>query len=319
GYICQSGRFLKMFLLIVGPGDNGKTRLSKLIEFVIGLDAISFDKLSGMNEEGSRFASSRLVGKLVVIDDDAEHEYLLPDGFLKKIAEEKPMTAERKFQNEFTFRAQVVVILLSNSWPRLRDLSRGLRTRAQVLYLPRSFKRPDECLPDDPDRQRSELWERVYGEEMPGVVNLLVRGFYRIKERGGLLPPKSAKDAVDEWFANANVVSRFLADTCEKVSAEKSGPTMTSLSAAFQLWADRNHVQAAHRPQLRAMSARLEALGFKVSHTNTGSRVFGLRIKPEGGQENESLEVIGGGADASAIPMVVGRAREQPEEICDLV
>ena len=316
GYICQSGRFLKMFMVIVGPGDNGKTRLSKLIEFVIGLDAISFDKLSGMNEEGSRFASSRLVGKLVAIDDDVDHEYLLPDGLLKKIAEEKPMTAERKFQSEFTFRAQVVVILLSNSWPRLRDLSRGLRTRAQVLYLPRSFKRPDECLQDDPDRQRPELWEKVYGEEMPGVVNLLVRGFYRIKERGGLLPPKSARDALDTWFANANVVSRFLADACEKVSPEKSGPTMTSLYAAFQSWAEKNHVQGVHRPQLKSMRERLEALGYKVIHTNAGSCVFGLRLKPEDWVEEMP---IGSGADAPEMPMVVGRAREQPEELCDLV
>lgn len=281
GYCCQAQRFLKLFLLIVGPGDNGKTRLSKLIEHIIGPDAISFDRLSSMNEEGSRFAASRLVGKLVAIEDDADHQHLLPDGFLKKIAEEKPMTAERKFQDEFTFVAQVVVILLSNSWPRVKDLSRGIRTRAQVIHLPRSFKRVDECGPDDPDRQRPELWETVYSNELSGVVNEVVKGFYRVKERRGLMPPKSAQDAFEMWFSEANVVSRFISDTCDRVPGEKAGDTTGTLYLAFRAWADTNDVQKVHRPQQRTFGARIEELGYVVRHTNKGSAVFGLVLKPE--------------------------------------
>ncbi len=118
GYIIQTGRFLKIFVLIVGPGDNGKTCLTKLLELILGTDAIVFNRLLGVDEGGSRFASARLIGKLVLIDDDAEHGFVLPDGLLKKIAEEKPMTAERKFQDEINFVSQVVPIILANSWPK---------------------------------------------------------------------------------------------------------------------------------------------------------------------------------------------------------
>src|SRR5262249_54929935 len=140
GYVCQGGRFLKVFYIFYGPGDNGKTQLIKLLVLILGKAAIAFDRLSGVDEEGSRFAGARLMGKLAVIDDDAPNDYQLPDGFLKKIAEEKPITAEEKFKAPVTFICQVVVIILTNSLPITSDTSRGMRTRAQVLHFPRQFK-----------------------------------------------------------------------------------------------------------------------------------------------------------------------------------
>jgi len=134
GYTIQTRRNLKVFVLIVGPGDNGKTRIVKLIQLILGTDAIAFDRLAGVDEDGNRFATSRLIGKQAIIDDDVDADYLLPDGMLKKIAEEKPLTAEAKFKDAISFIAQVVPWLLGNSWPKTRDLSRGMQTRAQVLY-----------------------------------------------------------------------------------------------------------------------------------------------------------------------------------------
>lgn len=282
GYAAQSGRWLKTFYLWTGPGDNGKTRLSRLLELILGQDAIAFDRLSGVSEEASRFAASKLVGKQVLIDDDAEHEYLLPDGLLKKIAEAKPLTAERKFEGAFTFVAQVVPIILANSWPRSRDLSRGMQTRAQVLYLPRSFKRAEECASDDPDRQRPELWETVYAKELAGVVNVLVRAVYRLKERGSFLQPESAKRAFESWLSDANVVSRFLNETCDRTGRpDRAGTTTSWLHKAFGLWADENGVAAAHRPQLNKLRGRIESLGFAVKHSNKGAAVYGLELKRE--------------------------------------
>ena len=281
GYASQTGRWLKAFYLWTGPGDNGKSRLSRLLELILGQDAIAFDRLSGVGDESSRFAASKLVGKQVLIDDDADHEYLLPDGLLKKIAESKPLTAERKFEGAFTFVAQVVPIILSNSWPRSRDLSRGMQTRAQVLYLPRSFKRPEECSPNDPDRQRPELWDRIYSSELPGVVNALIAGYFRVKERGGFLQPPSARQAFDAWLSDTNVVGRFISEACDRVPAGAAGTTTSWLHIAFTAWADEAGIAPAHRPQLNKLKGRIESLGFRCAHSKRGTAVYGLALKPE--------------------------------------
>ena len=279
GYTIQTRRNLKVFVMIVGPGDNGKTKVVKLLTLILGMDAIAFDRLAGVDESGNRFAAGRLVGKLVLVDDDVDFEYLLPDGLLKKIAEEKPLTAEGKFKDHFSFVAQIVPWLLGNSWPRSRDLTRGMQTRANVLHLPRTFLRPAECGESHPDRQRPELWDAVYSEQMPGVLNRLVAGYYRVANRGAFLPPESAQKAFNMWLADANVVARFIDEACEPIDTKKSDFTTVTGYDAFIRWCDENGVQQKHRPQTNQFKKRLEDIGIKVSHTEKGSSVFGIRIK----------------------------------------
>ena len=252
-----------------------------MLTLILGMDAIAFDRLAGVDESGNRFAAGRLVGKLVLVDDDVDFEYLLPDGLLKKIAEEKPLTAEGKFKDHFSFIAQIVPWLLGNSWPRSRDLTRGMQTRANVLHLPRSFLKPSECGENHPDRQRPELWDTVYAEEMSGVLNRLVAGYYRVAKRKGFLPPESAQRAFNMWLADANVVARFVDEACEPIEPGKAGFTTTAGYEAFIDWCDDNGVQQKHRPQANQFKKRLEDLGIKVSHTEKGTGVFGYRLKDE--------------------------------------
>jgi len=279
GYAIQPSRKIKVFILIYGPGDNGKSQLVKLVAIILGNDAIAFDRLSGVDGSNNRFATAKLVGKLVVADDDVDHEYLLPDGLLKKIAEEKPLTAEEKFKKPFQFIAQVVVMLLANSLPKSRDLTRGMQTRAKVINLPRSFLKPSECSPDHPDIQRPELWKTIYEQEMPGVLNRLIAGFYRVAARGDFLPPLSAVNAFNQWLMEANVVARFLEDGCEKIDSDVPGTTTSILYQAFIPWAEANGVQPKYRPQANKLRSALEDLGVKVEHSNKGSTVYGYRPK----------------------------------------
>jgi putative DNA primase/helicase len=279
GYSIQTRRNLKVFVLIVGPGDNGKTKVIKLLLLILGINAIAFDRLAGVNEDGNRFATSRLIGKKALVDDDVDNDYLLPDGLLKKIAEEKPLTAEAKFKDSISFIAQVVPWLLGNSWPKSRDLSRGMQTRAQVMHWPRSFLKPSECGPDHPDRQRPELWDQVYANEMPGVLNRLIAGYYRVAARKDFLPPLSAKQAFDTWLSEANVVARFIAEACVRTAPDVATFTTSQLYGEFDIWCLDAGVQERHRPQQNQFKKRLEDIGLRVKHTDSGTGVYGIDLK----------------------------------------
>lgn len=281
GYAIQTRRNLKAFVLLVGPGDNGKTKITKLLDLILGKEAIAFDRLGGVDEKGNRFATSRLVGKLVLIDDDIDHNYKLPDGLLKKIAEEKPLTGEAKFKDSFSFVAQAVPFLLGNSWPRSTDLSRGMQTRANVIYLPRSFLKPDECDVNHNDRQNPEIWNKVYNDEMPGVLVRLIDAYYRVAKRNSFLPPPTAKRSFDMWLSEANVVARFIEDACIKCDPNKAMCTTGFAYAVFTTWGDVNGVQYNHRPQLNTFGKRFEELGYRVHHTKDGTSIFGISIKEE--------------------------------------
>lgn len=170
---------------------------------------------------------------------------------------------------------------MGNSWPKTRDLSRGMQTRANVLYLPRSFLKPGECVVDHPDRQRPELWDRVYANEMAGVLNRLIAAYYQVVARKGFMPPESACRAFEMWLADANVVARFIEEGCEKISADKAQCITTMFYAAFTNWCDENGVQPCHRPQQNQVSKRVEELGYRVKHGDHGTHIYGIKIKAE--------------------------------------
>ena len=81
------------------------------------------------------------------------------------------------------------------------------------------------------------------------------------------------------WLADANVVARFIDEACEPIDTKKSDFTTVTGYDAFIRWCDENGVQQKHRPQTNQFKKRLEDIGIKVSHTEKGSSVFGIRIK----------------------------------------
>ena len=123
GYIIQPTRNIAMILILLGVGNNGKTKLAEALLALLGNDLVC--ALPIQNIEGNGFAIGELFGKLVLYDDDVKSGIKLPDGLLKKISERKQMTADKKFKSPFNFVARTVPLLLCNNVPSLSDLSAG--------------------------------------------------------------------------------------------------------------------------------------------------------------------------------------------------
>jgi hypothetical protein len=91
----------------------------------------------------------------------------VPDGILKTISEAKEVTGEYKYKSPFNFTVRTVPVLLCNNIPSLADLSHGMLRRLQVIPFDRTFTG------DDKD---SGLFDRIWADELPGVLNRALRG-----------------------------------------------------------------------------------------------------------------------------------------------
>ena len=87
--------------MLRGFGRNGKTKLMETVERLINKSAIYSDRVA--NVKTDKFAVGSLAGKLLLIDDDVDTGTKLPDGFLKKLSEQKLMTGQSKFKDSFEF------------------------------------------------------------------------------------------------------------------------------------------------------------------------------------------------------------------------
>jgi len=109
GYLIQSRRHIPLILVCLGGGSNGKSMLVQTIARLLGPGFVSAQRIENLDKY--RFASASLLGKLLLVDDDVRAGIRLPDGELKKISEEKPITAEYKYGPSFEFVVRSVPVL----------------------------------------------------------------------------------------------------------------------------------------------------------------------------------------------------------------
>lgn len=210
GYILHPEKRPAQFFLFRGHGSDGKTTQMKIISALLG-DAVlpeSIERFATGNFADSH-ATSSLVGKLLVYDDDLDKNFTLPDGTMKKLAEDGLITANPKGAQPFTFTKICTVVMCCNGVPKTKDMSRGIRRRAQVVPFTRGFGYDDE---DNENTVNLNIADEIIETELPGILNKALEGLKRLKQRGYFKEPQSCLDAKNAWLDCANPVAGFIRD-----------------------------------------------------------------------------------------------------------
>src|SRR5690606_23431682 len=108
-----------------------------------------------------------------------------------------------------------------------------------------------------------------------GILAWLVRGALAYN-RDPLTPPAEVIAKTQAFFAQFDFLARWL-ESCERCDA-KDGLTINDLWGSFDGWCSRNGVGYDQRLTMRAMSGRLEHLGYRQKRYNT-ARLWNLRFK----------------------------------------
>ena len=265
GYVIQPRRHIPIIMILLGGGDNGKTVLIRTVIRLLGTSLVEAQRVDNLDK--NRFAMGSLFGKLLYVDDDVRAGARLPDGILKTISEAKEVTGEYKYKSPFNFTVRTVPVLLCNNIPSLADLSHGMLRRLQVIPFDRTFTG------DDKD---ATLFDRIWANELPGVLNRALRGYRRLLERNSSFKiPDAVQKATAAWLGQANPLPAFIEERCVKGVSERCW--MQGLYAAYTTWAQ----QAGYTMTQSQQSFRrnLEHLGFKSSRGNRGQRVNGLALR----------------------------------------
>jgi putative DNA primase/helicase len=265
GYVIQPRRHIPVIMILLGGGDNGKTVLIRTVIRLLGTSLVEAQRVDNLDK--NRFAMGSLFGKYLYVDDDVRAGARLPDGILKTISEAKEVTAEYKYKPSFNFTVRTVPVLLCNNIPSLADLSHGMLRRLQVIPFDHTFTG------DDKD---ADLFERIWANELPGVLNRALRGHRRLLERNSSFKlPDAVKKATAAWLGQANPIPAFIEDRC--VTGVSEHCLMKGLYAAYTSWAQEAGYTMTQSQQ--SFRRNLEHLGFKSLRSNLGQRVNGLALR----------------------------------------
>ncbi len=219
-YILVPVRWLANWFLLIGNGSNGKTLLMKVLQKLLPDEAVVNERLRAISEDN--FGMARLRDKTVLIDDDLDTGITLPDGFLKKVSEAKRLSANVKHNpNDVSFENRCAVVLLSNNYPRLMDVSHGTLRRIRAIEFPRQFYSPQQ-IADMPRSGRQRFQDDVadptllekLADDLPSVLNLLIAAYARLKKRGDFQIPDPAKKATNRAICMAHPLKQFIEEHC---------------------------------------------------------------------------------------------------------
>lgn len=227
GYSIQPRKDLPSWVLLVGSGANGKSVVLDVLSGLLGGRASGLS-LHELDVTRDSHAMADLAGKYVVIDDDLDTSRPLPDAQIKRLSENKMMTANPKYRGRFEFENTAICWAAANAMPRSADASEGLLRRAHVIKFERTFA---------PSEQDIGLSAYVRRHELSGVLTLALQGLTRLRKRGRWQMPESVVQAINEWRSGA---SPFLAWFAERVAPRVGG--RLEVSAAyddFRQWCGR--------------------------------------------------------------------------------
>jgi P4 family phage/plasmid primase-like protien len=270
-YISQPWRKLAVIILLHGGGSNGKTSLLGIIRRILGENTVMSGRLGDI--EKNDFKIGDLDGKLMVLDDDVDGGTCIPDGFLKKISEEKPLTGQHKFKPPFEFICRAVPVMLANDYPATRDLSYGLRRRLMVIPFNRTF---------EPHEIKSDLFEKIWEQEAQGILNHIIRSFGVLKARGRFQESADCIEAKKEWIKRSNTLTTFIDEECEL--GDDYSIHIRELYQAFQHYCRDAGVR--NVLSRRNFTQRLKDLKYRISIRGGEDAVWGFKLSYVGAVKN---------------------------------
>lgn len=268
GYIIQPQKNIASWFLWLGGGNNGKSITLEILQSLMGAHAYLPRSIHDFDKPGaSNHAIASLVGKLAIVDDDANTEKPLPSSILKKLAEGRVWEANPKHKDQFNFRSSATPIVLSNGLPKIRDITWGMLRKVFVVPFKRIFV---EGIDEDKTIQK-----RVEELELSGVLNRSLEGLRRLRLRGRFDPPRDCVDAKNNWLNQSNDILNWLYSYC--IIGNGAWTSITQLYASYQIWADNNHRR--YKQSIADLENHLFQRGFKIEIRGDHRGFIGLELK----------------------------------------
>jgi putative DNA primase/helicase len=234
----------ELFIMLIGPGANGKSVLLAVLEALLGSENVAGVQPANFD---NRFQRAHLHQKLANIVTELKQGEVIADAELKAITSGEPATVEHKHKDPFVMRPFSTCWFGTNHMPHTRDFSEALFRRATILQFNRTFAKSEQD-PQLKDKLKAEL---------PGILNLSLNAYAHALVQG-FTEPGSSDSAKKEWRLEADQVALFVDEACHR------DPEARALSGdvfkAYTLWASDNGINKTMSQ--KGLRDRLTRLGF---------------------------------------------------------
>lgn len=225
----------KSFWMLIGPGDNGKSLYLRLLGSLLG------DKQGGMTLKEmcggeSQFGSGAVVGKHLVVDDDATATKIHNVNKLKKLTGGNEAEINQKHKQRQSYQSYATIVAASNDPPLIGDQSDAAKSRLKPVVLPHRFT-------DDPNddhkaaRPESELVDALTdSDELQALLAVAVDYAQQMYRSGSLIEDRSEDENWGLYQHYSDSVMRFWSDCMQQDSGARV--TKEAVYSTYVSWCE---------------------------------------------------------------------------------
>ena len=273
GYCLTGSTREHALVFIYGPGGNGKGRLIKALEGIMGEYAKTAGMEVFMSAQFDRHSNeiASLCGARLVTASETEEQRQWAEVRIKSLTGGDTVTARFLYQQNFQFDPTFKLLFTGNNAPGLNKVDEAARRRFNLV--------PFNHKPAIPDQQLDEKLKA----EWPGILRWAIEGCLDW-QRNGLLRPARVKQASEAYFATQDVFGEWLETACyvdpDSGAGDKPQILFTSCCAYLESQGER-------KINSRVFAERMRGKGFEASKYNGERRYKGVLLRGEGREQRE--------------------------------
>lgn len=222
-------RFKKM-LIIIGPGNTGKSKIRELIMSLVGIEnCISID-LKRINE---RFGTGALFGKRLAGSGDMSFMQLKEMDTIKELTGGDMLMAEFKGKDIFSFVYDGYIFCTANKLPFFRG-DRGEHVYERFLII--------ECgNPVPKEKQDRKLLDKFL-QEKDVIASVAIKHLMKAIQRGYVFTESDAMiQARKEYCRDNNSLLSFVDECCSR--GESDNMLRSEFKRMYKIWCRINNMQ----------------------------------------------------------------------------
>lgn len=238
GYILVGSLDLaQIFVLLYGPGNTGKSTYLSVMRKILGdycCDTRGSVFCSGRATGGADakgYELARMAGARLVNAGELPTGTGLDAEVVKRVTDGKSVSARPIYGTPFSFPAQFLLTLESNSNTYIDPQDSGLQRRARILFF-ENVVSPENVVP--------ELDGRLYTLEGSQILGWMVQGAVKVIQNPDLLScqnvPRRFVELQKQFISEHDIVGRFVSDLCIVDGKEKE--SSRQLYNAFLQWCE---------------------------------------------------------------------------------
>jgi P4 family phage/plasmid primase-like protien len=206
------------FLILVGPGANGKSTIMKVWRELLGPDNVSHVPLEELESE---FRLMQMDGKLANMAADMNYVGRVAEGRLKELVSGDAIQVNRKHKAPITMVPTAKLIFACNQLPQFADRSDGIWRRLIVIPFQQQFAG------EEIDRDRACRLR----EERPGIFNWALEGARRLNRQGDFTRCRVCARLAQHHRRNSDPFRLFVAERTQRGPDQLPWPQSAAYTA----------------------------------------------------------------------------------------